>query len=512
MNLFGRPKGDNSANSDSAPSISTQESSHKSMVYYFGGLELPYSAATNHNMLIGTTGAGKTLQMRMSLLSVILPALREGRDVRTVLANVKQDEIAFLTERGVSLDQLIITLPFDARGAGWDIWRDAPSRDVGLQIASLLIPEGNDANRYFSDAARDLLNMVIGLFIDREVSWELADLINAFTSLKILAHVFSHSAESAEVFAGYQGSSSETAMSVFTTARTHLAKYEAAAALWKRAKNRFSLGEFLKQRGKTLVLGNYQTATYAVGALNRLLLQRLTELTLGLPDVDEEESDDPRRIFFFLDELQRIGGGQKLDFLVDLLSGGRSRGASCTMATQGLETLRCVYSENEAETLMSMAGNIGVLRVSGTQTPDWASKLFGEMEIVERMKSGSVAHAEHTTHTSGWSESFRQMPLFLPGFFRTLPSPKRGKPLKGVFSCSSLGAQPYVMELPSYEADERLGAALNLDATGPNAALREPNFVPWSNPLWMKLNRWNEEDYARLKLKKPEADLGMDAL
>ena len=514
MNLFRRNSTERTedASYTVVPSEPSNVGTHrKPKTFFFGGLELPYKAATQHNALIGSTGSGKTLQLRMTLLSVLLPALRERRDARFIVADVKQEEIKFLTSRGVPKEQLIISNPFDARCAGWDIWRDVRSRDVGLQIASLLIPESNDVNRYFSDAARDLLYAVISLFIDRGAEWQLSDLLVAFSSLKMLTHILSHAEETLELLDNYIGASAETAMSIFTNARSQLAKFEAAAALWRQAKKRFSLEEFLKERGQALLLGNHQPATYAVGALNRLMLQRLTELSLGLPDVDEAE-DDPYRAFYLLDEIHRIGAGKKLDFMPDLLTGGRSKGVSCTYATQGRESLLCVYSEHETETLLSMAGNIGVLRVSGTQTPDWSSKLFGEQEIVERFESGSTAHAEHTTHTHGWSESIRQTPLFLPGFFRTLPSPEPGKPLSGVFSCSCLGARPYVMALASQEAKERLEETLNPFISETKDAQGEPNFVPWADASKMKLERWNNDDYIRLKLNPLPEKTGLDAL
>ena len=177
---------------------------------YFGGLPLPPTSATSHFMIVGSTGSGKTLTLRMMMGSV-LPTILTRADQRAVVFDVKQDAISILY--GILADALklqripevqlqskieervLILNPFDSRCHSWDMAADIRSPEVSLQIATILIPEEHGQNRYFSDAARDLLNGIIQVFIDKKSDWCLADLLFAMRSPDRMRHVLKQTDE-----------------------------------------------------------------------------------------------------------------------------------------------------------------------------------------------------------------------------------------------------------------------------------------------------------------------------
>jgi len=469
---------------------------------YFGGTWLPAKAATSHFMVVGSTGSGKTLTLRM-LMGSALPDILTMPDQRGLVFDVKQDALSILygilektlREHGVTDEEriaqeiarrVVVLNPFDRRCHAWDIARDIKSPETALQLATILVPEEQGQNRYFSDAARDLLTGVLNVFIERAGDWTFADLLFAMRSADRILHVLSHSEDGSELAALHlQGGN--TTRSVISTARSKLAPYEVVGALWSHAAGRISLTEYLGGN-VILVLGNNQAALAPIRAINRVLFQRLTELIL-----DQSESET-RRTWFFLDEVRKLG---RLDGLDDLMTNGRSKGAAVVLGFQDIGGMRAVYGKEIAEEITAMCASYGVLRVAGDATPAWASAIFGEQEVVQMVRGRSDTHgltAERRSSSSSYTEQIRERRLYLPSEFRILPRPQAGKPLYGYFSSIfKENGSPYKAEIPSREVDERLFPL----------AGGEVNFVPWPEGTSKKLPAWRSDDYERLHLMEP---------
>lgn len=467
---------------------------------YFGGVLLPEEAATSHMMLVGSTGSGKTLNLRM-LLGSVLPRLLDTPDQRALIFDEKQDAVSHvrgilrqalqgkgLAPGGVEAEldaRILITNPFDGRCAEWAIHRDIDEPELALQMATILIPVEQSPNRYFSDAARDLVAGVMSVFVERAEAWTLADLLYALRSPERLAHVLAQSPEGADLIELHLMGETTT-RSVLSTLRSKLAPFDVPATLWRHAGaagRQFSLGDFL-QRNQVLILGNYQAARAPIQAINRLLFNRLAELILGLSE------DERRRNWIVLDEVRKMG---KLDALDDLMTNGRSKGAAVVLGFQDVEGMRSVYGREEAGEITSMPATFGVLRVSGAETPRWASELMGEQEVLQSLRSRSDTLGDsgvlgNISSTSGQSEQLREKKVFLPSAFRTVPQPERGRPLYGYFCSAFLGSQPYLAEIPPDEVERRLPP-------------RDPaavDFQPWPKGTPKRLPTWTDADYDRL--------------
>ena len=62
---------------------------------YWGFLNIPASEATNHFAIVGTTGSGKTMSLRM-LMQSVLPYIGQGEDVRALIYDAKSDMLPIL--------------------------------------------------------------------------------------------------------------------------------------------------------------------------------------------------------------------------------------------------------------------------------------------------------------------------------------------------------------------------------------------------------------------------------
>ncbi len=481
---------------------------------FFGGIE-GYSpeAATSHFFLAGGTGSGKTLNLSMMMASV-LPAIWKGgsdqpdrdrktgepcaknevfndqlfNDRRAVIFDVKQDMISTLLALEAPLSHLKIFNPFDARCTAWDMARDIEGPDTALQLATILIPDNpRESNRYFSDAARDLLCGAIQVFIERQSAWQLADLILTMRTPDRLRAVLALTGRGRDLIALHMEAAT-TSLNILSTARTKLAPFEVVAALWKRAaaQNRtLSLKTFLTQPG-VLILGNNQSALAPIQPINRVIFRRLTELLL-----DQNESPT-RRTWFFLDEARKIG---QLDGLDDLMTNGRSKGACVVLGFQDIAGMREVYGPHVAEEILGMCGTLGILKISGATTPQWASTILGEREEAIATRGSSATEMGRLTESEG--ESWGIRPLLLPSQFRALPRPEKGKPVCGYFRSAFLENpafrdKVYRAEIAPAELARRLPV--------PTPAQRALNFKPWPNAKSKYLENWEWPDYERLKL------------
>ncbi|MDE2125253.1 MAG: type IV secretion system DNA-binding domain-containing protein [Armatimonadetes bacterium] len=469
---------------------------------YFGGLPLPPDSATSHFMVVGSTGSGKTLTLRMAMGSV-LPALLTQPDQRAVVFDAKQDAISVLwgilddamrRSSGVDRDftveiakRIFILNPFDQRCYEWNIAADVRSPEVALQFATILIPEESGPNRYFSDAARDLLTGVINVLVERSgEEWRFSDILYAMRSGDRLRHVLRQTPEGEDLI-DLHLEGGNTTRSVISTARSKLAPYEVVAALWRHAGaagRRISLHEFLRSNS-ILVLGTNQAALAPIQAVNRVIFQRMTELILN------QSENEERRNWFFLDELRKLG---RLDGLDALMTNGRSKGAAVFVGFQDIDGLRAVYGREIAGEITSMCASFGVLRVAGASTPQWASEIFGEHEVVQKTRSQSDTFGgggtTYGSYTTGESEHIREKRLYLPSFFRMVPRPEIGKPLYGYFCSAYLQSKPYYAEIPPGEVDEMLVEKASSDL----------DFEPWPDTTSKKLPLWTATDFERLNL------------
>lgn len=356
----------------------------------WGWLKLPSRIATTHFALIGSTGSGKTILIRM-LMQSVLPSIGKGRDVRALVYDAKQDSMSMLA--GIAPGAEIILLnPFDARGVAWDMAKDITAPTTAQQVATILIPEDKSSQPFFSDAARHLLTGVLISLIQRKGgAWDFRDVLLALGNKERLEEVLRACPATIDIAAQYLYEGN-TARNVMSTVATKMQRYHFVAAAWHRAKRKISLREWLESES-ILVLGNDEATRTALDAINQVIFKRLSELILA------QSESEARRTWIFLDELRQAG---KLNGLSSLLTKGRSKGTCVVLGYQDIEGLRDVYGRQLANEIAGQCANKAVLRCDSPETAQWASTLFGWSEVRE------VSHSTSETHDDRLRKSANQ--------------------------------------------------------------------------------------------------------
>ena len=341
---------------------------------------LPHRVAYGHFAIVGATGSGKTLLQRL-LMQSVLPRIGTGLEQRALIYDAKQDVLSLLA--GMGLRCPVWTLhPFDARGVAWDMAGDITSPAAALQAATLLMPKAqNDANPFFSNAARHLLyGVVLALMLKAPARWSLRQVLLVLRSEPLLRQVLGQSEFTRPLLQYCEHAT--TFQNILSTLLTRTAPYEIIAAAWDKAERRLSLREWLGQES-ILVLANDEDNRAAIDTMNQLIFKRLSELVLAGEELPEESL---RTTWFFLDEVRQAG---RLEGLSALMTKGRSKGAAVLLGFQDIHGLHEVYGREAANELVGQCNTKALLRLNSPETARWASQLFGSSEFLESRRSRS---------------------------------------------------------------------------------------------------------------------------
>ncbi|MBA4064551.1 MAG: hypothetical protein C0501_12735 [Isosphaera sp.] len=433
----------------------------------WGACRLPSAAAVLHWLVVGTTGSGKTLTLRL-LMQDALRLITPGSDARALVYDAKRDALPLLAGMGLSCPVKTLN-PLDERGVAWAIARDCTAPATAVQLAEVFVPDQDRGdNGFFAKAVRDLLSGVFtALDLTAPRAWTLRDVVLAMTSprLRELLDRFDETRDRLRYFAD-----DRTLANIMATVSTELAPYRAVAAAWDRAPNAISLADWV--RGEfVLVLGNDESVRAPLDAINRAIVQRATELLLNLPE------SSTRRVWLFLDEVREAG---RLDGLRSLLNKGRSKGACVVLGCQAIEGLWAEYGRDEANEIAGECNHAAFLRVESPETARWMADRVGEFERRE-VKPGQAGGAGQTS----LSEDTARRPVVLPSEFQDLPVTDRANGLTGYYLSPVTGV--YRHTTPSADLTARL---LPPDANTPDHVPR-PADAQYLRP-------WDADDLRRL--------------
>lgn len=454
---------------------------------FFGMLHIPERASNTHFLLVGATGSGKTLSIRM-LMESVLPR-EEVNDTRALIYDAKRDMLSIL--EGMNLKCPIhIMNPFDSRCVAWDMAKDITSPSAADQVATILIPEEkNSSSPYFSDAARALMSgAIVSLMRSAPGAWEFRDVIYVLKNAERLKSLLSRCEETEDLISQYF-SNERTANDVISTVATKIQRYQYIAAAWSKAREKISLIEWA-QGSSIILLGNDEMTRSALDAINRVIFKRVTEIVLA------QTESRTRRTWFFLDELRQAG---KLEGLNSLLTMGRSKGACVVIGFQDIEGISAVYGEREAAEIAGLCANKAILRLDSPHTAKWAASVFGEKEVLEMRASSGTSSGENKsiastkTISSGqsesWNEQLSKKDVILASQFMDVPPTNFEYGLFGSYLIPEVGAYQV------HVGGDWLRNALSKPSESALDFIRrdEADEV---------LSAWNEADYDRLRLVK----------
>lgn len=365
---------------------------------FLAGVPLIKNSETQHILLTGTTGAGK---------SVCMQDLMDQVRMRKQRAIVYDIEGTFIPAY-FRPDKDIILNPLDERSVSWNIWQECFDLADFESIANALMPLHlagtdpfwiNSARIIFSSASMKLLTQ------------------NKCSTRELIQPLFTE--DLGGLCALLRGTVAEslvsdrnekTALSIKAT----LATYCKALMYLYEEKNKplFSIRKWLTEESGDgwLFIASNALKIDALKPLLSVWLDVAAKTVLSLPQ------SQTRRLWFFLDELASL---HKLPSLTNTLSRGRKYGGCFVAAIQDIHQIRAIYGRDETESFTSLFNTHLCFRTKCPDSAVWMSKIMGSREIIEQKEGFSYGANEIRDGVSIHQER-RKEPLVLDSEFLNL--------------------------------------------------------------------------------------------
>lgn len=318
-------------------------------------LIMPRALETEHMLVVGGTGAGKT-----TILESIMDGAIKKRD-RIVALDVKGELTARLPTESFTLLALD-----DVRSAVWCVGEDIRTEEDAAELARELIAETSDPA--WSGGARRVLVGLIRhlqqLSQDRDIPWDWRDLHALLKRPIEHLHEILQSA-APEIAAFLDVTRDETRKQALSFHLVLLANAgEVVAGLARMGSDKvptFSVRDWIESgREQALILQQSQRQPAISALIARLALKLISDAVLA-PATKIDRSP----LWLVLDELPQIG---KSDAVLRLAAMGRSAGIRLVGAIQSPSQLNAVYGPDHAQAFWDNCATKLIGRVPPGQT------------------------------------------------------------------------------------------------------------------------------------------------
>ena len=354
-----------------------------------GRVSIPRAIETQHLLLTGSTGTGKSLA-----LQGLVETLRARAGDRAVVVDPGGALLARFWRCGDTLLN-----PLDARSVAWSPLAEMRGAADADRLSKSLLPDtdGQDAQQW-QLYAQTLTAAVLQRLRECRGRSTNADLVRLLTVAK--------SDELEVLVAGlpaqtlFDAGAAKMLGSVRAIVGAYLAPYRflppGAGA------DAFSLRRWVEGGSGWLWIPVRADLATPLRPLVAAWIAELVSAVLALPP------DRDRRLWLLLDELAALGRVQSLS---DALTQGRKFGLCACAGVQTVAQLRGAYGLQGAQTLLSCFSSQLILRATDPETADWGSRLLGDQQLSRRVRSeGSGVGGAH----SGESEQISIERVVLP--------------------------------------------------------------------------------------------------
>ena len=339
--------------------------------YRIAGIPWPGEAETQHTIVSGTTGSGKTV-----LISDLVEQIRK-RGERCIV----YDKMGSYTETFFDEKRDVLLNPLDDRSPRWSPFFEARTARDFDTMAEALIPRQKDAaDPFWITAARQLFSRGAAVLWQRGETRNrvLVDLLLK-TELNELAEAMEETAAQSIV----DPANPKTALSV----RAMLTANIGAMDLLTDAGDPFSIREWIEREdgGGFLFLTSRGDQHASLRGLISTWLEIAVNALLSLP------RDDGRRIWVILDELPTL---YQLPSLRPGLAESRQFGGCFVLGVQVFSALRDIYGRDAATTISGLCGTRVVLAAPDKDTSEWSAESLGREEV-ETLSEGVSYDTPH---------------------------------------------------------------------------------------------------------------------
>jgi type IV conjugative transfer system coupling protein TraD len=334
--------------------------SHKASDIVLGELPLVKDSETQHMLITGTTGSGKT-----NCFHTLLPQIRDGRQ-RAVIV----DTTGEFVDRYYRLGKDFLLNPLDTKSVPWHPWAECSEDYHYDELATNLIPStGHDP--FWINSARTVLTETLKVYA-RQGSYDLQGVLNILTvvPLKDLHRLLQQTKAASLV----DPSSEKTALSI----RSTLTAAITSLSYVKTTQTPFSIRQWIQsmERGDDRWL--FLTMTPEQRDALRPLITAWT--SIAVKSLLGCVPNSMNRLWVCIDELPSL---HKLPDLQLCLAEGRKYGAAVILGVQNIPQLEERYGATITKTMIDLCSTKVLFRAASYEIAVSLSRALGEQEIMD---------------------------------------------------------------------------------------------------------------------------------
>lgn len=344
--------------------------SKRSRILFGDRLKMPIDMETQHTLIVGGPGTGKSIFFTEAINTAI------QSEQPCVVYDFKGEFPKIFYRTG---SDKLMNPRFKDR-INWNLFNEIREPHDIDSIAASLIPDpphGKDI--FWSEGARDVFRSILRYCIyegktTHEELWEVLKIGTG--SLSDLAHLLKDVPD-AESGYGRISADKKSGPDIYSTLMQHANTFQIMAQM----DGDFSIRKWVENPKGNIFIPNYAEQKETLKPILSLFIDILGRSILSLPD------DINRRFFLFFDEFASL---QKLSTIMDLLAGGRSKGASCFLGVQDIGQVESIYGRENRQTLVTSCGTTLLFRVTDSQTTQYFSNKFGKVVLEKSQETTSM--------------------------------------------------------------------------------------------------------------------------
>ncbi|MCB2056450.1 MAG: type IV secretion system DNA-binding domain-containing protein [Novosphingobium sp.] len=367
--------------------------------YSMADVPFPWRTEQAHTIMIGSTGTGKTTQMR-----ALIAQMRVRRDRAVVF-----DLTGAYVEAFYNPETDTILNPMDERCPSWSVFAEAKNHADFTGIAAALLPaDGGGAEPFWMLAARTLfVETCIKLIKLGEATNQALASRLMMADLKEVHKLLEHTVAD-PLTAPEAAKMAESIRAVFNTNAQ-------ALRFLPEGKEPFSISDWIRAEDKPGAI-LFITSSHNELVLNRALLSLWMNLAvhtlMRLPRTRD------LRTWFFFDEVHAL---HRLPAIEDGLQTARGFGGAFVLGIHSFAKLAETYGKEGAQNLASLARTKLILAAADRDTAEHCSDYIGHREVRMMDEAYSYGYSNIRDAATITPRSEVQ-PLVLPDDIMKLPS------------------------------------------------------------------------------------------
>ena len=386
--------------------------------YRLAGIPFPPRSETQHTIVSGTTGSGKTV-----LISDLVAQIR-ARGERCVI----YDKMGSYTRTFFDPARDVLLNPLDARAPRWSPFLEARNaRDFDMMAAALIPQQRDSADPFWVTAARQLFANGAAVLMQKGVTGN-RDLVDHLLKADLTA--LAQAMEGTVAQSIIDPDNPRTALSV----RAMLTANVSALEFLPDSGTPFSIREWVAREDGDGFL--FLTSRGDQHASLRGLISTWLEIAVNAMLSLDQAAD--RRIWVILDELPTL---HQVPSLQPGLAESRQFGGCFVLGVQVASVLRDLYGRNGAETISGLCGTRVVLAAPDRDTAQWSADSLGRSEVEEVAEN--VSYGANTIRDGVSLTPRRELrALALPADIMRLPNLHGYLKFPGPYPVASIRLRP----------------------------------------------------------------------